>query len=83
MSKENFGKTGSDIISGFNGIITAHCEYITGCLQYLLEPKTDPNGVRIDSQWFDESRIQISDNEKVIINNQSLNIGFGKEAPKP
>jgi len=45
-----------DSITGFKGTITARCEYITGCRQYLVtaKGKSDKLG---ESQWFDEARI--------------------------
>lgn len=33
------GKTLRDRITGFSGICTGHARYLTGCDQYLLNPK--------------------------------------------
>ena len=46
-----------DSITGFCGTITARCEYLTGCRQYVLTPKCKHDGAYIDGQWFDEDRL--------------------------
>jgi hypothetical protein len=56
---KKFGKEAKDKITGFKGIITAKCEYIYGCTQYGLTPKTSKNGEQKDIGWFDEGRINI------------------------
>ena len=53
-----FGKTYQDTITGFIGVATGHCEYITGCAQALLAPKVDSTGARREPQWFDVDRCQ-------------------------
>ena len=40
----NSGETVTDKITGFNGIITGQAAYITGCNQYLVQPKIDEAG---------------------------------------
>ena len=46
-----------DIITGFEGIATGLCSYITGCDQILLAPKSKKND-KPDSQGFDMNRIK-------------------------
>jgi hypothetical protein len=53
----NPGVTVVDKITGFNGIVTGRADYITGCNQYLVQPKTDGDGKHVDSRWFDEHRL--------------------------
>ena len=57
--KESFGLTGKDIITGFTGVITGACSYISGCDQFLLAPRANSSGEVKDGQWYDSSRVQI------------------------
>jgi hypothetical protein len=56
---KNFGKKGKDKVTGFEGMITAKCNYMYGCSQYLLTPKIDKDGKKLDGEWFDEGRVEI------------------------
>lgn len=55
--KINLGETRTDRISGFTGTVTGRCEYITGCVQYLLVPKVKESGSYAEAHWFDEDRL--------------------------
>ena len=57
--KHWLGREAKDKITGFTGIITCHCRYLTGCDQYGLTPKVNKDGKTTDSQWFDEGRIEL------------------------
>lgn len=57
---QNFGKKAKDKVTGFKGIITGRCDYMYGCGQYLLMPVVDKNGKKMDGEWFDEGRIEIT-----------------------
>ena len=57
MFKFESGDTAKDIITGFKGIIVGRCNYLTGCNQYLLQPKSKKMDTKIESIWFDENRI--------------------------
>lgn len=52
------GKEGRDKITGFQGIITARVEYLTGCDQYCLTPKVQ-DGKIMEGHYFDGGRIEI------------------------
>jgi hypothetical protein len=52
------GMTVRDSISGFEGIVTGRVEYITGCNQVLVCPKSKDNKPA-ESSGFDEDRIEI------------------------
>lgn len=54
---ELFGHTAKDAITGFTGIVTGWCRYMTGCDQYCLTPPIKADGTKADSLWFDENRI--------------------------
>ena len=77
--QESFGFTGKDIITGFVGVITGACSYLSGCSQFLLSPKVDEKGAHQDGQWFDTSRIEIQESvERVVLPEAKV-----KEAPGP
>lgn len=83
--RNDFGFTGKDVVTGFTGVITGSCSYISGCDQYLLTPTVKEDGAYKEGQWFDTSRIVIDknispvrlDNDKVL-----ANPGPDKAAPK-
>ncbi len=52
-----------DKITGLQGIITGHADYITGCDQYLLQPKVK-DGEFKDARWIDEGRLKITSVEE-------------------
>ncbi len=53
------GQQAKDRITGFKGTITSRCDYMTGCVQYLLSPKIGKDGAAVDSVWFDEDRLDV------------------------
>lgn len=61
---ENFGKKGTDKVTGFSGVITAKINYMYGCSQYGITPPIGEDMKRRDVEWFDEGRIEIG--EKII-----------------
>lgn len=47
-----------DCVTGFEGIVIARAEYLTGCRQYLVTPmKLKDDGDIVNSIWFDEDRL--------------------------
>lgn len=58
-TKIKLGLEAKDKITGFKGIITGHADYLTGCDQYLLQPKSKADGDFNEGRWFDEGRIEI------------------------
>lgn len=52
-----FGKVVKDQITGFSGIVTGKCSYITGCDQHLVQPKVSSDGDFKEARWFDEGRL--------------------------
>lgn len=62
MGKIKIGNRIKDRVSGLQGIVTARCLYLTGCIQFLLSPDhLDSNGNRKDGIWFDEASIEYVD----------------------
>lgn len=55
------GVTARDVVTGYEGVITSRCDYITGCKQYVLNAKGLHEGKPICGQWFDEDRLEVDD----------------------
>ena len=68
--KYDHGDLVKDKITGCEGIITAITTFITGCIHYHIQPKTQPNGYTPDIQKFDESRLILI--EKKVIDKRDL-----------
>lgn len=73
-----------DIITGFTGIATAHCVYISGCNQVLVSPGLDKDGKLMGSHWFDEQRLQLvgGKQKRYVKLDNTKTPGFDQEAPK-
>jgi hypothetical protein len=48
-----------DQLTGFEGIATSRCEYITGCVQYGVLPQVKADGGYPDVIYIDDQRLQI------------------------
>jgi len=62
MKKKFLHKLGvkaKDKITGFEGVITTRCEFLTGCNRYCLQPTELRDGKPIDSLYFDEAQIEV------------------------
>jgi hypothetical protein len=59
MFTHELGKKGKDKITGFAGILTSRCEFITGCNRYCIQPTELKDGKPIDGIYFDEAQIEI------------------------
>lgn len=59
MSKMKLGQTAKHTRSGFEGIVTALSQYLTGCDRVEITPfGLDKDGRPKTSEWFDESEIE-------------------------
>ena len=63
------GCTYKDKITGFKGVCTGLCYYISGCNQALLAPKVDKDGKKSDGDWFDFQRCVLIKSKKVTLDN--------------
>lgn len=82
--EKKFGKTARDIVTGFEGVITGACLYLSGCAQYLLAPKVGNDGMYRDGQWFDASRIEVDETVTPVVlpkTEVEANPGCDKSAP--
>lgn len=59
--KHELGLIAKEKITGFTGILTSRCEYLTGCNRYCIQPAMLKDGKPIDSIYFDEDQIEIID----------------------
>lgn len=55
------GQRARDVITGFEGIITAKIEFINGCTQYNLTGKAPKSGDKVPEIWIDWQRVEIKD----------------------
>ena len=67
------GANVQDKITGFEGIVTGACSYISGCDQYLVQPKVDEKGSPRDGKWFDDQRLTVLDGDPVTLDNSNGN----------
>ena len=74
-----------DKITGFRGIVTGYCVYITGCNQALLTPRVDSKGAKVEGQWHDEQRLERVGESLVTLDNEPTSprrsLGFDKAPP--
>lgn len=83
MKIENLilGSTIRDQITGFQGVATGKIEYISGCIQVLVQQAVDKDGKKQEPEWFDIQRCEQIGNSQVILDNEE-NPGFDFPAPK-
>lgn len=75
------GRKVKDRITGFTGITTGRCVYLTGCNQVLVAPGVGADGSLRDSHWIDEQKIEYVDDSVISLDNGQTP-GFDKPAPK-
>lgn len=46
-------------ITGYEGIVTGTCFYITGCNQYLVTGKATKDQAEPPALWYDEGRLEL------------------------
>ena len=59
------GQKAKDVITGFSGVVTGKCTYITGCSQSLMIPPVKPDGELIAGQWVDDDRLEITSEDQL------------------
>lgn len=76
------GKEAKDKVTDFSGIIVSKVEYLFGCNQYGIAPKS-VDGKIGETYYFDEGRIEITGNgiapEEVRV---EKNGGINRDCPK-
>lgn len=64
MFRIEMESTVKDTISGLAGIVTGRCEFVTGCRQYIIQPKATKISSMPDSCWIDEDRLIVLKTKK-------------------
>ena len=82
-SKELFGLTGRDVITGFVGVIIGKSSYISGCDQLLLTPRVGTDNTSKYAVWFDSSRVEVIEEEKVILPPDRVQASPGPDKSAP
>jgi hypothetical protein len=60
MFKHELGQKAKDKITGFEGILTARVQFLTGCNRYSIQPQKLHDGKRLEGEYFDEDQIVIT-----------------------
>ena len=68
-SNEMLGAEYRDKITGFKGVCTGFCEYISGCNQALLIPCVGKDGKSPDGGWYDIQRLERAGKKIVTLDN--------------
>jgi hypothetical protein len=76
----NLNKIAKDKISGFTGVVTGFCQYITGCDTYLLTPKCEEASKYPEGHWFDINRLEFISDKSVDVDT-SVDAGPCERAP--
>jgi hypothetical protein len=60
-AKIALGAQVKDVITGFVGVVTGRCEWITGCIQYVVAPQklNKETSAPVPGEWFDEQRLKV------------------------
>ena len=53
------GKTYKDILTGFKGVATGYCVYLTGCNSALLVPRCKEDNQKLSGEWIDVDRLEL------------------------
>ena len=71
------GSRVKDIITGYIGITTAYTVWVNGCVRYCIEAEElDKEGKPRVDQWFDEQRIRVlTDTKLVTLSNKVSSTG--------
>lgn len=62
MFLHELGKIAKDKLTGFQGVITSRCQFLTGCNRYCIQPQALHDGKPQESFYFDEAQIEIISN---------------------
>ena len=65
------GATYTDSITGFTGIVTGVCVYISGCSQALVVSKQNADGSAGRLEWYDIQRLVKQEVEVIVLENDT------------
>jgi len=85
---ELLGYKAKDKVSGFKGTVASLSFDLYGCIQVAITPDVDKDGKRIEGQWFDASRINVTSKRRVMPmpdynETCAVSTGFHGSAEKP
>lgn len=69
MFKFKNGDTLKCKVTGFSGVVTARCDYLTGCNRYMLQPhinEKEPAKLP-EAVWFDEPQLEQEQVQRVTL----------------
>ena len=69
-----FGQKAKDKITGFEGILTGKCNYITGCSQWLVSPPVKDGDFK-EAKWIDEQRLEVIEGAEILVLDNGDNTG--------
>lgn len=69
-----------DAITGFTGVVTGRCEYVSGCNQALVAPGVKEDGTFVESMWLDDDRLEVIESNVIKLPRRTA-AGFDKPAP--
>ena len=71
--KVKLGDKVKERVTGMEGIVVTHAEWLYGCNRFAVEPeKLKEDGSLHDATWFDEQRVQlVEEKEKPITKNET------------
>lgn len=75
------GSQVKDRITGFKGVVTGYCAYLSGCNQALVAPKVTKDGSFKQGEWFDVQRLERVGTSVVVLENGATP-GHDRPAPK-
>jgi len=81
MFKYELGEQVKSMTTGVKGTITGRVQYITGCDQYCIQPKSKDGRSKPDSIWIDENAIKRCKGKRLKIDNSSIKGGV-QDSPK-
>ena len=68
-------------VTGFEGIATAKCEYLNGCIQFAVKPKMTEDGKMPDAIYIDVEQLEVV-NEKPIKTKRTNTGGDKMDTPR-
>ena len=60
MNEIKLGSQVKDKVSGFHGIASGCCMYLSGCRHIQIQPKVGRDGKLPEAKWFDEPMVEMT-----------------------
>jgi hypothetical protein len=80
--KFELGQTLRDKVTGFEGVVIARGDHISGCDTYGLQSRSLKDGHPSDSKWFDEPRVElVADTPQLFLDTREEKTGADSVIP--